>query len=134
MKRRGRPRTSSLNRAEQLRQAKRAQRERDLAAGWVYVQLKVPAALATKLTESAKRPHFADRLSDWLNASWVRVADYPLLKDIAWNRKDEFLPAKDVFALYERNWRFVDQQHLIPTERTLIQELADRYGNGLINA
>lgn len=42
---RGRPRTSTLDRTEQLRRAKRAQRTRERAAGLVGMELRVPAAL-----------------------------------------------------------------------------------------
>ncbi len=36
----------------------------------------------------------------------------------------------EVFALYERNWRFVDREHLTDEETRLIRELGDKYGYG----
>jgi hypothetical protein len=58
-------------------------------------------------------------------------AEFPELKTLVWNR-DPARPiaAEEVFALYERNWRFVDQDFLTDKERRLIQELTDEYGHG----
>lgn len=58
-------------------------------------------------------------------------AEFPELKTLVWNR-DPARPiaAEEVFALYERNWRFVDQDFLTDKERLLIQELTDEYGHG----
>lgn len=39
-------------------------------------------------------------------------ADFPELKRLVWNRDPlRSIAAEEVFALYERNWRFVDQDH-----------------------
>jgi len=35
--------------------------------------------------------------------------------------------------MYERNWRFVDVEHLLPQERALTDRLAARYGHGVLN-
>jgi hypothetical protein len=58
-------------------------------------------------------------------------ADFPELKRLVWNR-DPLRPiaAEEVFALYERNWRFVDQDHLTEREAELIDELGRLYSNG----
>jgi hypothetical protein len=40
---------------------------------------------------------------------------------------------RDALALYERNWRFVDERSLEPQERELIGRLAHAYGGGLLN-
>lgn len=134
MKRRGRPKTSHLGRAEQLRRAKRAQRTRERAAGLRLVPLKLPAALAAKLTSAARGADFAAILDRLLDQAVIRVSDYPYLKQIAWNRTDEFLPTRDAFALYERNWRFVEPAALTANERQLIDELKHRYGGGILHA
>lgn len=42
------------------------------------------------------------------------------------------IPAKEAFALYERNWRFVDQKHLTAREQLLIMKLADEFGHGIL--
>ncbi|MBI5543708.1 MAG: hypothetical protein HY901_07475 [Deltaproteobacteria bacterium] len=64
----------------------------------------------------------------------VRLADYPTLAEIAWNRTDEYVPAQEAFRLYERNWRFVDPNRLDDREQVLLKHLAERFGSGLINA
>ena len=134
MKRPGRPRTSKLTRAEQLRRAKRAQRDRDYAAGMVQVQLKLPRPIAAKLAPTTRIPGFAQALNAFLDELVVRLADYPALADLAWNRTDEYLPAREAFGLYERNWRFVEPGRLDERERALIERLAQRFGAGVIHA
>jgi hypothetical protein len=58
-------------------------------------------------------------------------AKFPELSKLAWNR-DPCRPmaAEDVFALYERNWRFVDHEHLTEEEARLLRELGDKFGHG----
>jgi hypothetical protein len=58
-------------------------------------------------------------------------AEFPELKMLVWNR-DPARPidAAEVFALYERNWRFVDQNYLTDKERQLIADLTVEYGHG----
>jgi hypothetical protein len=131
---RGRPKTSPLTRAEQLRAAKRAQRWRERAAGVVYVQVKLDRAVALKLTAAARIKGFPEQLDKLLDDAVVRLADYPALADLAWNRRDEYLPALEAFRVYERNWRFVDRDRLSIRERDLLQRLSERFGAGLINA
>ena len=58
-------------------------------------------------------------------------ADYPELRLLAWNR-DITRPIlrEEAFALYERNWRFVDAAHLTAAETQLIQSLERQFGAG----
>ena len=134
MKSLGRPKTSRLDRAEQLRRAKRRQRTRERAAGLVHVQLRLPRPLAAKLVAAARTAEFDEGLDALLDVVVLHLADYPALRDIAWNRTDEYIPAREAFSLYERNWRFVDPEKLEERERALIQRLAQRYGAGVIHA
>lgn len=134
MPKRGRPKTSELTRREQLRRAKHAQRLRQRAARFVDVQLTLPAAVATKLAAARRAPDFVDRLDAALGNLVVRLADYPQLRDLAWNRVDEFLPAREAFQLYERNWRLLDPRTLEERERKLIERLKVDFGNDEINA
>ncbi|MEZ5661097.1 MAG: helix-turn-helix domain-containing protein [Burkholderiaceae bacterium] len=60
----------------------------------------------------------------------VRLADYPQLEQVAWHRHGQTLTQQEAFALYERNWRHVDQSKLTPAERDFIAHLVKRYGNG----
>lgn len=121
-------------RAEQLRRAKRAQRERERAAGLVNVQLVLPRDVAAKLAVARRASGFPDLLNEALDQLFVRLADYPQLRDLAWNRTDEYIPGKEAFQLYERNWRFVEPARLEPKERELIDRLKERFGAGVINA
>lgn len=51
-------------------------------------------------------------------------ADFPELKLLVWNRDAARpIPAEEAFELYERNWRFVDAEHLTTREAELIREL-----------
>lgn len=134
MNTRGRPRTNTLPRREQLRLAKRAQRERQRRSDLVEVQLRLPKNVAEKLRVARRAPDFVDRLDAALEGLLVRLADYPQLRDLAWNRVDRFIPAEEAFQLYERNWRFIDAASLDERERLLIERLKANCGNGEINA
>jgi hypothetical protein len=129
----GRPKTSPLSRAEQLRLAKRAQRARERDAGMVLVPLKLPARDAERLRAAMARPGFARQLRGLLDDALIEVAAYENLADLCWNRRDRFLGAEEAFRLYERNWRLVDTRRMKPAERALVDRLAARYGNGVLN-
>jgi len=61
----------------------------------------------------------------------VRLDDYPALKQLAWQLPGvtELSPAQ-ALDLYERNWRHLDREALMPRERRLIQALVDELGGG----
>lgn len=61
----------------------------------------------------------------------VRLDDYPQLKRLAWqlHGATELTPA-EALNLYERNWRHVDQAHMAPGERALVQSLVESLGGG----
>ncbi|CZT34468.1 hypothetical protein [Rhizobium sp. 9140] len=64
-------------------------------------------------------------------ADKIVPADFPELATLVWNRDPSRpIDADEVFALYERNWRFVDQDRLSETEARLIRELTDTFGHG----
>ncbi len=126
----GRPRTSALTRAEQLRVAKQAQRARDSSAGHTDARIKLPTALAERLVLAARQPGFIDALTKLLEATVVEVDRYPQLKLLCWNRRVRYLAAEDAWSLYERNRRFVEPDQLDPCERVLIESLSVRYGDG----
>lgn len=112
MRAKGRPTTSKVPRDEQLRRAKRAQRARQRLANVLEVQLTLPADVAAELAVARRAPRFVAQLDAALDRLVVRLADYPQLRHLAWNRVDEFIAAKEAFQLYERNWRLVDVQAL----------------------
>ena len=131
---RGRPRTSRLDRPEQLRRAKRAQRARERAAGLVGVELRLPAPLAKRLRTAAASSTFAQDMDRFLDELVLDIERWPRLRELAWNRKDRWIPAHEALSLYERNWRFIEGQPLAREEAALIERLKARYGSGLLNA
>lgn len=130
---RGRPRTSALTRAEQLRRAKQTQRARARARGLVHYQIALPRAEAERLKTAMRQAGFTQRLRAFLEETVIAVDDYDNLKTLCWNRRARFLGAEEAFRLYERNWRHVDRAILTEAERALIARLADAYGNGVLN-
>ena len=130
---RGRPKTSALSRAEQLRRAKRAQRERARALGLVHYQIALPRAEAERLKAGVRQPDFARRLKAFLQETVIVVDDYANLKSLCWNRAERYLAAEEAFHLYERNWRHVDRKNMSDAEAALIARLKERYGNGVLN-
>lgn len=129
----GRPKTSLYSRSEQLRRAKRAQRARERDAGTVIVPLKLAARDAERIRAAMARPEFAHRLRGLLDDALIEIAAYENLKALCWNRRVRYLGAEEAFRLYERNWRLVDQRRMTAAERALVERLAARYGNGVLN-
>jgi hypothetical protein len=129
----GRPKTSDLERREQLRVAKRAQRERDRREGRVLCQVKLRPRNAEMLRAGLGIPGFEEELREYLANTIVDVEQFPNLKLLCWNRKGKYLTDREAFGLYERNWRFVDTARLDDQERDLIDKLAGRFGNGVLN-
>ena len=58
--------------------------------------------------------------------------DLPQLKTLAWNR-DVSAPmaGADALALYEREWRHVDETAMTCHERATLDDLIRTHGNGL---
>ena len=129
----GRPRVNLLPHAEQVRVAKQAQRERDRAAGLALCQVKLGKDVAERLRQAVAIPGFDAELEKFLGEAVVEVDKYPNLKLIAWNRVDSLLTARDAFALYERNWKFVDTKNMGAAERELIRRLTETWGHGVMN-
>jgi hypothetical protein len=66
-------------------------------------------------------------------APMIVPAEFPELQALAWNRDvARPIPAEEAFALYERNWRFIDQKRLTAREKRLIRDLADKFGHGVL--
>ena len=130
----GRPKTSALSRREQLRMAKRAHRRREQAAGMAEVQLRLPRDDARRLQVASKAGHFREALRSFLDETVLDLGMWPALRDLAWNRADRWITAEDAFALYERNWRFIDPGLLAPDELALVERLKHRFGGGVLNA
>ncbi len=63
----------------------------------------------------------------------IRLSDYPQLRLLAWQRQaDAVLDDAEALALYEANWRFIDQASLTPFEAALIDRLAREVGAGVL--
>lgn len=92
--------------------------------------MSVVAALGLDLELLEARPGGAIEAAARLPAT-IRLADYPQLRRIAWQRKRaaEITP-NEALALYERNWRHVDLERLGAGERELVKLLADALGGG----
>lgn len=65
------------------------------------------------------------------DAQKIIPAAFPELKRLAWNR-DSARPIdlEDAFSLYDRNWRFIDTDHLTAREAALIDRLERAFGGG----
>jgi hypothetical protein len=64
----------------------------------------------------------------------IKLADYPQLSLIAWNRQpDSVITEAEALALYEANWRWIDERTLTTEERKLIEALVQEVGNGVLN-
>ncbi|MBA3485864.1 MAG: helix-turn-helix domain-containing protein [Lysobacter sp.] len=69
-----------------------------------------------------------------LQPTKLRITDYPQLKRLAWNRPgNDLVTERDALALYERNWRLVDQEQMSARERELLQRLVQKHGGGILH-
>jgi hypothetical protein len=133
MKKVGRPRTSPLTRAEQLRAAKRAQRARERDAGLTAIGLRLPSRRAQQLQVAAGAKGFDSALATLLDEMALDLEAWPTLRELAWNRAIRFIAAPEALGLYERNWRHIDPAEMTAAERELVRRLTDRYGGGIFN-
>ncbi|MCC7111297.1 MAG: hypothetical protein IT382_18535 [Deltaproteobacteria bacterium] len=59
----------------------------------------------------------------------IRLADCPQLRRLAWQLGDvATLTPKEALALYERNWRHLDQGAMGEAERDLVRRLVAALG------
>lgn len=130
---RGRPKTSTLTRAEQLRAAKRVQREKERRAGLATIELRLPAGQAGRLRAAVSTPGIRQALDQFLQEMVLDINAWPKLRELAWNRADRWIPAEEALALYERHWRFVEPAQLTEEEAKLIEHLKNRFGGGVLN-
>jgi hypothetical protein len=59
--------------------------------------------------------------------------DFPELARLVWNG-DPARPItpQEAFNLYENNWRFVEPAKMCRAEKTLVAELAKKFGHGVL--
>lgn len=127
-RRKAAPQRQTDRRAEQLRAAKRAQRERERARGMVPVQFVLPESLAAQLAVARRNPDFEQALGRFLDEQVIDVARYPQLALLCWNRRGTRMPAREAHLLYEGNRRFIDVARMDVGEKALFEALAARYG------
>jgi hypothetical protein len=77
-------------------------------------------------------PSSEQRLRSLLDDELIEIAAYENLA-ACWNRRGRYISAEEAFQLYERNWRLVDTRNMQAAERALIERLAGRYDNGVLN-
>ena len=56
---------------------------------------------------------------------------YPALDCILWDTKADKVTAETAFHLYEKRWKFIEEDKLTIEEKTLIEKLIDLVGHGL---
>lgn len=72
--------------------------------------------------EATESPH-AESRDEWIPAR-IRLKDYPQLKQLAWQVQNaESLSPTEVWSIYERNWRHLEEHALTVHERQLIDAL-----------
>ena len=120
-----------MSRKEQLREAQRAHRLRRRKAGIVDVQLQLPSDDARRLRVASRAAGFKSAFATFLDGAVLDLQQWPLLRDLAWNRAGRWIAAEDAFGIYERNKRFVDRNLLSMDEARLIHRLKRRFGRGL---
>jgi hypothetical protein len=70
----------------------------------------------------------------WGTPMLLELLDYPQLRLLAWSRSSaDLLDEQDAFALYEREWCWIDQGSLLEKEIALIERLKRQYGRGVLN-
>jgi len=60
------------------------------------------------LAGASAQPGSPLALDQFLQDVVLDINQWPVLRELACNRADPWIPAEDALALYERNWRFVD--------------------------
>ncbi len=89
-----------------------------------YLNVISVLGLTVELSDPKNRPKPARDRED---LDRIRLADYPQLKQLAWQLKDTTeLSAEEALELYERNWRHVEKKKLTARERALIKALLAR--------
>jgi transcriptional regulator with XRE-family HTH domain len=95
-----------------------------------YLNVLAALGMTFSATAVADEPseNAADDKAGWLPVR-VRLADYPALKQLAWQVQgtDELTP-REALGIYERNWRHLDEAALLPRERNLIDALRLAFG------
>ena len=91
--------------------------------------LQVCEALGLQLTLSPLPEQDGDDNLRDQEMPYIRIKDYPQLKALAWQLKDdEYITEAEAMAIYERNKRFLDLNQIQASERKLMERLANTRG------
>ena len=64
----------------------------------------------------------------------IRVSEFPQLKFLCWQlRPDIEIDGQEAFAIYRRNWKWVDESLITNEENALIDYLIGKYGKSAIS-
>lgn len=64
----------------------------------------------------------------------VRIAEYPQLTRLTWNRPGaDTIAERDALALYERHWDLVDADRMTAREHAFLRRLVEKYGHGVLH-
>jgi transcriptional regulator with XRE-family HTH domain len=91
--------------------------------------LQVCEALGLQLTLSPSSEQDGDDKLRDQEMPYIRIKDYPQLKALAWQLKDdEYITEAEAMAIYGRNKRFLDLNQIQASERKLMERLAHTRG------
>ena len=113
------------NRQAQLREAKRRQRQRERETGLGLYQIRLPMQALQKLKKGMCDEKFITRLQRFIATEVLTASDFPQLKLLCWNRHDDYITRADALALYEGNWRFINENAIVrfsATETALLEQ------------
>lgn len=102
----------------------------------MYLKVMDALGLTLEAFSKDKKTHVHGRVREAKATASKRIRmvsfkDCPQLKSVAWHIHGvEKLPAKDALALYERNWRHIDQKKMTAMEKKVVDNLVKNYGNG----
>lgn len=97
-----------------------------------YVNAIIALGLNFGLVAPAELIEFSHEVnrSDWIPAR-IRQQEYPQLKLLAWQLHGaKTLSPLEAWNIYERNWRYMDEQALTTDEQQLIDALRVAFGSG----
>lgn len=97
------------------------------------IELRLPADNGARLRAAKNTRGFERAFNRFLEDQVLEIGQWPTLRELAWNRADRWIPAEEALALYERNWRFVEEDRLTPQEAELIDRLKNQFGKGMLN-
>lgn len=66
-----------------------------------------------------------------MNLNLIARKEYPALDCILWDNKADQIPAEIAFQLYEKRWKFIEEDKLTYKEKNLIDKLIELVGHGL---